>query len=200
MLHLVEKNLWFLFVFIWKKSMLSAGKKGWGGRKRWKKLSLSNQQFLVRSEAAFMEKRRQTPKNHPQRQFYQKLLLLLLCFILQLPFGEGTCFTSPPAHSLNNWVLSAHSSVASIFCCLMIFFSPQQGFSFSRNLFERVSQQYFALSDFEEWKLLHLCKTDLLPKSSWQIKDRKQTDRWIKYKGQGKCACWCTLSWSKKSL
>lgn len=45
------------------------------------------------------------------------------------------------------------------------YFFSQQGYSFSRNLFQRVSWLFFALSDFEGWKLFHLRKTDLLPKA-----------------------------------
>lgn len=109
--------------------------KGEEGEKRWKKWSLSNQQLLVRSGSAFKghrkKKKRQIPGNHPQGQLYPKPLQLLLCFILQPLFGEGTHSTSPPCtvwcYTMDNWVLTAAQvSVASISCCLMIFFFPNR--------------------------------------------------------------------------
>lgn len=201
-LHLVEKNVVSPCVF-WKKSMLSAGKKGEEGVK-----DERNDHFPTSSswsEAALMEHRKKggrhqriipkgsSTKTSPAASLLHSPIPLWRGNLLHFTPCTQLCFT------MNNWVLlSAHLSAASIFCCLMIFFFPNRAFhsveislkGFHSNTlhFQVLNGNYSTFARLISYQ-----------KAAGRQKT-EQTDRWIKYKGQGKCACWCTLSWSKKIL
>ena len=96
-------------------------------------------------------------------------------------------------------LISAQLSVASIFCCLPKFFFNRSFHSVEIH-FKGFCNNTLHFQILKNGNFFILASLIFYQKHLVDKRQRKQTDRWIKYKGQRKWVCGCSLFLSKNSF